>query len=309
MIYRLGAFVPTGIYDFKTCIDFELKIGESPVWDAAAGKLWFVDVTKPSLFRFDPELGRTEEFEMPSEAGSLGLVSDGRLIVALRTGIHFFDPRTQRLEFLVHPEPEMSMNRMNDGKVGPDGCFWVGSMHDALPRQPTGCLYRITSAGKVTRVLDDVRVSNGLAWSPDNLTMYHADSRGPVIRAFDFDAVNGTVSSPRTLAVLDESQGLPDGAAVDIHGSYWSAGVSAGVLNRFTADGVLVEKIKLPTPAPTMPCFGGPDLKTMFITSLSTDRNGTYSRGTLISCRVDVPGVPVGHMPIAHEDAAEAALR
>ncbi|WP_315857460.1 SMP-30/gluconolactonase/LRE family protein [Rhizobium leguminosarum] len=276
---------------FETCIDFELTIGESPVWDEEEGLLWFIDVLGPAAFTFDPVSKRVARYPMPHEIGSLGLVNGGRIIVALRSGVHVFDPATGQMDFLVHPEPNQPMNRLNDGKVGPDGSFWVGSMHDAQPRQPTASLYRVEPDGVVTTILGGLRVSNGLAWSPDGRTMYHSDSRGPVVRAFDFDPQSGDVSNQRTIIVLDEERGLPDGAAVDVEGCYWSAGISAGVLNRFTAEGVLIETIELPIAAPTMPCFGGHDMKTLFVTSLTAERDGKRSAGTLIAFRTDVPGL------------------
>jgi sugar lactone lactonase YvrE len=286
--------VPTKTNSFETYIDFELGIGESPVWDRVRSILWFVDILRPAIYSLDPISRTIAHYKMPCEVGSIGMAHGGGLVVALRSGVHLFDPATQRLDFLVHPEPEMTMNRLNDGKVGPDGCFWVGSMHDAVPRAPSGALHRITPDGRSRKVLDGIYVSNGLAWSPDGRTMYHADSRGPFIQAFDFDATTGTISNGRVIALLNETKGLPDGAAVDQQGTYWSAGVSAGRLNRIAPDGFMLEPVAVPLDAPTMPCFGGSDLRTLFVTSLSTVASDKTSSGSLISFRVAVPGTPVG---------------
>ena len=124
--------------------------------------------------------------------------------------------------------------------------------------------------------------------------MYHADSRGPHVRAYDFDRESGALSNDRTITVLSEDMGLPDGAAVDVEGSYWSAGVSAGVLHKIRPDGSVVASTPLPVPAPTMPCFGGADLKTLFITSLAVGEPGNRTMGSVIGCRVDIAGAPVG---------------
>jgi len=273
-------------------IDLDLAIGESPVWDADRNLLWFVDILAPCIHALDPETNRLATYPMPCPVGSIGLASGNRLVVALRTGVHLFDPVSRTLEFLVHPEPDMDMNRLNDGKVGPDGCFWVGSMHDSLPRAPTAALYRVTPAGECMQVIGGLKVSNGLAWSPDGGTMYHADSRGAYVQAYDFDPRGGHLSGGRRFATFDESDGLPDGAATDVDGNYWVAGVTAGRITKFAPDGRIVHTFALPTPAPTMPCFGGRDLKTLFITSLRTDRPGIYRMGTLISVKTDVTGVP-----------------
>jgi sugar lactone lactonase YvrE len=279
---------------FETLIDFNLEIGESPVWDERRGVLWFVDILSPAVLCLEPTTRKVSTYAMPAVVGSISLAFDARLVVALSTGVHLFDPGTGKLEFLVHPEPDRVMNRLNDGKVGPDGCFWIGSMHDSVPRAPSGALYRITPSGESLRVLDGIKVSNGLAWSPDGSTMYHADSRGSYINAFDFDVATGNLSNSRALLTLTEQQGLPDGAAVDNKGFYWSAGVTAGKLNKISPQGVLVESIELPVAAPTMPCFGGFDGRTIFVTSLASDRSGRHEQGTLISFESDVVGAPVG---------------
>ncbi|ONG49494.1 calcium-binding protein [Pseudoroseomonas deserti] len=280
--------------DVRQLIDRPLTLGESPVWDDRDGVLWFVDIAEQRVLRLEPETGRLRDFAMPAQVGSLGLASEGRLVVALRNGVHLFDPRSGALDFLVHPEPSPASNRLNDGKVGPDGNFWVGSLDDRAERQPVAALYRVTPSGEAARIMGGLRCSNGLAWSPDGRTLYHADSRGPFVQAFDFDPASGSATDPRRLLTLTEAQGLPDGAAVDMEGFYWSAGISAGVLNRISPEGVIVERIPLPVAAPTMPCFGGADRKTLFVTSLASTGPGGPQPGTVIAFPVEVAGVPVG---------------
>jgi len=278
----------------ESLIDFPLGTGEGPCWDAATGMLYFVDIPAPALYRLDPATKRIDRFAMPATIGSFGLAADGRAIVALRNGVHMFDFRTGKFEFVCHPEPTPATNRLNDGKVGPDGRFWVGSMDDRSTKEPVAALYRIDWDGKATRIIDGLIVSNGLAWSPDGRTLYHSDSRQRFLQAFDYDVATGDVSNRRKIRSLEEDDGRPDGAAMDSEGHYWSAGVSAGCLNRIAPDGTIERKVKLPVAAPTMPCYGGPDLKTLFVTSLDSDRTGVRQPGTLISFRVDVAGAPVG---------------
>lgn len=279
---------------FSKWIDFDLAIGESPVWDDRRQMVWFVDILAPAIYALDPLSREVSSYSMPHAVGSVSLAQDGRLVVAMRNGVHLFDPKSQSLEFLVHPEPDASENRLNDGKIGPDGCFWVGSMHDSIPRAPTGSLYRITPLGESTRMIEGLFVSNGLAWSPDGKVMYHADSRACYVQAYDFDIATGHISRPRIVADLPEADGLPDGAAVDMDGYYWSAGITADRINQISPAGGLVGSFAVPAAAPTMPCFGGPDMKTLFITSLTAERAGKRVGGTLISCEMKVPGARVG---------------
>lgn len=272
----------------------KLQVGESAVWSDGEQALYFVDIMAPRLFRLDPSNDAIQSWPMPESIGSFGLCADGRAIVALRNGVHLFDFATGRLDFLVDPEPGLPSNRLNDGKVGPDGRFWIGSMDDRTEKQPVAGLYCIDRDGTCTKALDGLTISNGLAWSPDGRTLYHSDTRQLFIQTFAYNLEYGSIGAGRVLCTMGNEQGRPDGAAMDSQGCYWSAGVSAGCINRISPEGEILQRIELPTPSPTMPCFGGPDLKTLFVTSLRTDRRGDDEWGTLISFPVDVAGAPIG---------------
>ena len=278
----------------RQLVTVPLGVGESPVWDEAQDRLLFVDIVAPALYAFTPANGDLKRWEMPAPIGSFGLCADGRALLALQTGLHFFDFATAKLESFLHPEPDRPDNRLNDGKVGPDGRFWVGSMDASGALRPTGALYRIDAAGGSTKMVEGLIVSNGLAWSPDGRTLYHSDSRQRFLSAYDYDLATGDIGNRRELRRFAEEDGRPDGAAMDAEGFYWSAGVSAGCLNRIAPDGTIERKLRLEVPAPTMPCFGGPGLRTMYLTSLSTDRTGTQVAGTLLELDVGVAGAPVG---------------
>lgn len=230
------------------------QLGESPLWDAERGCLWFIDIPARALHRLDAATLKLDTWPMPELIGSLGLCRSGRLLVALRHGLHFFDPKTARLERFVVFDEEPEHNRLNDGKVAPDGAFWVGSMDaDSAQRRPTGVLYRITAQGRVEAKSSGLKVSNGLAWSAD-------------------------------------------GAATDVEGGYWSAGVSAGCLNRWSREGDLLERVALPVPNPTMPCFAGDDMKTVYVASLT--RAPHENGGAMVRLRLPVAGVPVARFPL-----------
>lgn len=271
-----------------------LRTGEGVFWHQGEQVLYFVDIIDARLFRLDPATDSLQTWPMPGAIGSFGIGVDGRAIVALRDGIYHFDFDTGLLSFIVDPEPGIESNRLNDGKVAPDGRFWVGSMDDRADKEPVAGLYRIDWDGTCTRMLDGLTLSNGLAWSPDGRTMYHSDTRQLFIQAFDYDLDQGTISNRRVVRMMENAEGRPDGAAMDTEGCYWSAGVSAGCLNRIAPDGTILLRVELPVAAPTMPCFGGPDLRTLYVSSLTkTLPDGTEEAGTLISFPVDYTGVPV----------------
>ena len=286
-------------YAIECLVDAKCALGESPVWDETHNRLLWADIDGAAIHAVDLSDGQNRKWRLPGKVGSFGLCESDRLVVALPDGVHLFDPATGDIELLVDPEPERPTNRLNDGKVGPDGAFWVGSMDDRADKEPVAALYRVTADGGVERKVDQLTVSNGLAWSGDGQTMFHSDSRAAWIDRYDSDPVTGELSNRTRIAELSDEQGRPDGAAFDAAGVYWSCGVSAGVINRFSRDGELLERIALPVPTPTMCCFGGPDMKTLFITSLRVNVAADILAchpytGGILTLRSETPGAPVG---------------
>ncbi|MBI0535721.1 SMP-30/gluconolactonase/LRE family protein [Roseomonas sp. KE2513] len=267
--------------------------GESPVWDERTGRLWWVDIPRPAVHRTDPATGETETWPMPEPVGCLGLCRSGALVLGLRSGIHRFDPEDGSLDLVAAPEPDLPENRLNDGKVSPEGRFVVGSMHDVPEKKPTAALWSLSpGAGECVLLAQGLIISNGLAWSPDGRTLWHSCTRQAVIWNWDYDPATGAIANRREVARPTNEIGRPDGGAVDAEGAYWSAGVSAGRLNRWLPDGTLDRFVELPIKSPTMPCFGGPGLRTLFVTSLQKEAGA--HEGRLLALDVGVAGTPVG---------------
>ncbi len=261
------------------------RLGESPVWDARASCFIWTDIEARVIHRMAWPGREIVTMPMRARVSALGLCESGRLVVGYEDGVGLFDPASGEVSMLAAIEADNPHTRLNDGKVGPDGALWIGSMDERPDRQPIGALYRVTADGQVERKVGDLKVSNGLAWSPDGRTMFHTDSRSQWIDAWDFDAGTGAISNRRRIATPDDPTGRPDGGACDAEGGYWSAGISAGRLNRWSAEGELLTSVKLPTPHPTMPCFGGPDLRIVLVTSLQA-RPSTIPRPGACCCSI-----------------------
>lgn len=285
---------------FSCIADLRAGLLESPVWDERRGVLFVCDIPGREIVEIGLGEGPRRRWAFGQEVTALGLGESGALVVALARKVIMFDPETgaKRDLWTHYGEPETS--RLNDGKVGPDGAFFVGSMDGRADRENIGVLYRIDADGDATVVSSGFAVSNGLAWSPDGRVMYHSDSRGPWVDRYDFDPETGIASGRTRFVDLDEQKGRPDGGACDAAGDYWSAGVSAGVLNRIGPDGQLRESHRVPVPAPTMPCFCGLDLGQIAITThrLVDDKAlaAAPQSGSVFLAEAPVRGTPVTRM-------------
>lgn len=286
--------------------DYVASTGESPVWDEKQRALYWVDIDGCKVLRWSMQDGRTEHWQFDREVCSLGLASvstaASELVLALRDGVFRFDTRTCNLTLIARPEAECVTQRLNDGKVGPDGAFWVGSMDERPDKQPVAALYRVGSDGACRRVGKPVKVSNGLGFSPDGAWVYHSDSRGGEVVRYPYEARAGTLGPAQAWIAMQPGWGRPDGAAVDRQGAYWSCGIDAGRINRFSPEGRLIDVIRLPVSHPTMCCFGGDDMQTLFVTSLvpqvGHDARKYPDAGRLLSFRTEVAGLPASRFGI-----------
>ena len=284
---------------FRPLLPDRFDLAECPVYDGRTGRLLFCDITAGRIHAVDPVDGAHQSWSFPSIVASFGVCESGRLVVALKDSVVLFDPASGESRHLADVEADKPTTRLNDGKVGPDGAFWVGSINEAPDKAAIGALYRIDAAGKVETKVEGIKASNGLAWTSDGRTMFHTDTRGVWIDRWDFDPASGAIASRIRIATPDDALGRPDGGATDADGFYWSAGISAARLNRYTPDGRLVDSFPVPASSPTMPCFGGPDLRTLFVTSLRSGRTAEQlaaypASGAVFSAPSPVAGSPVG---------------
>ncbi len=279
-------------------------LGESPLWHPAEQVLYWCDIPGKALHRFDPRTGAHRLWPFDSEPSCCVPLMDGGLLLSLRRGLVRFDVATGASTPLPVALPyDPAVERFNDGKADPQGRFWVGTIHEQ--RQPLSALYRL-GAGRMDRMADGITVSNGLAWSPDGGTMYWADTKAHTVFAFDFERADGALSRQRAFArfeprdagqPLSDYGGRPDGAAVDAEGGYWVAMFEGARLVRLGPDGAVTRELPLPVRCPTMPCFGGADLRTLYVTTARENRPADeLAREPLAGCvlqlRVDVPGLP-----------------
>jgi sugar lactone lactonase YvrE len=276
-------------------------LGESPFWHPHEGALWWVDIPGRRLNRWEPRHGRHDHWSFDAEPGCATPLQGGRVLLAMRDGLWCFDPRQGKRQLVAKPPYDPVQQRFNDGKADPQGRLWVGTIDEQ--RQPRAALYRYDK-GELQRMAEGITTSNGLAWSPDGRTLYWSDTRAHEIRALDFDRDLGTLSRQRVFARFAPRQdgqrygGRPDGAAVDSEGAYWVAMYEGCRLLRLSDAGELLQEVVLPVHCPTMPCFGGADLRTLYVTTARDHRPAEELArepwaGCVLQMRVPVPGMPV----------------
>jgi sugar lactone lactonase YvrE len=258
-------------------------IGEAPVWAAAEGVLYWVDIPRCSLHRMNPSDCEISTWTVPSEIGSFALREQGGAVVALRDGFWALDLEDGSVEKLVDPEPKQATNRFNDGKCDRRGRFWAGTMDDrGGPWEPTGALYRLDPDLSWHKMRPEVAISNGLGWSPDDKTMYYADSGARVIYAYDFDLDEGTISNERVFARPEGEVMAADGMSVDSDGCIWSVQWDGWAIIRYTPAGEVDRRIEMPVQRATSCTFGGSKLDQLYVTSASVDLTpAEHARGPL----------------------------
>jgi L-arabinonolactonase len=245
-------------------------LGESPVWDADNGWLYWVDGVSRLVRRWEPATDAFREWPTPSMVGSVALGAGRTLVVGLVDGIYSLDLYTSAVEPLFVPEPADPLVRFNDGKTDRQGRFLCGSM--GIHAEPRGTLWRIDTRGHGDAFAGGIRISNALCFSPEGETMYFADSLDQTIRAYPYGADG--VGEPRILVDTSEWSSGPDGATVDADGCLWVCLIRAGKIARITPAGKLDRMINAPVDLPSSVAFGGEGMDTLFVTSIKDSGSG-----------------------------------
>jgi sugar lactone lactonase YvrE len=280
--------------------DTAMQLGECPLWHPQEAALYWIDIAACAVHRHNPVNGIHRSWSMPSEPGCIAWSTSGGLVVALRSGLYLLDTTSGSLEELCPAPYDPTKMRFNDGRCDMQGRLWVGTVYEPRDR-PLASLFCV-ERGKLRDSGNRVTVSNGVAFSIDNRTLYHADTTKHKITAYDFDSATGQVGKSRlfkqfSMNKLQDYGGRPDGAAVDSENAYWCAMYEGGRLLRLSPTGEVLMEIPLPVQCPTMIAFGGTDLRTLYITTARYKRSESELlqyplSGYVFSMRVDVPGRP-----------------
>jgi sugar lactone lactonase YvrE len=266
MINEMGKPKNLKTYSY-TSIPSQCFLGEGPYWHSDRQSFFWVDIEKGKLFEHSPESGNTKTFPFPHRLALVLEGKDGKLILGLDRKLASFDLETEALNWLCEVEPEYPLHRFNDGKVDPKGRVWIGTL-STLFTEGAGSLYRIGKDLKPEKKLDQLTISNGMAWTEDNQTFYFIDTPTRQIKAFNFDLESGEIEFEKIVIEIPEDLGFPDGMCIDREGMLWVAHYGgSGVYRWNPGNGKLLDKIELPVPHVTSCCFGGKNLDMLLITT------------------------------------------
>lgn len=289
----IGEITVMSVGEIRCVLDCKAVCGEGPVWDPRQNCLWWVDITKHELHRFDPADATDRSVQLPMLVSSVALSETG-IIIATSRGLAAFAIENEKINILHDPEPSLPGNRLNDMLAAADGSLWAGTMSEGAIG-PTGALYRYGPNG-VTTMMTGTTISNGMAWSPDGKQLYFVDSVPGVIHKW----TDGQWSQFMDM----QSFGKPDGMTIDSAGNLWIALCDVGAVVGLTPKGELIRSIKLPCSIVTSCAFGGIDLRTLFVTTgtfslTEAERRETPLAGGLFSIEMEIPGLPshLAHWP------------
>jgi sugar lactone lactonase YvrE len=291
------------VTDFAPLTTARCRLGEGPVWVPALGQLWWLDIHRDTVHRYDWQSGESEADTLSDRSTFVVPCADGSAIGGRQKGLFRVPEQGRRTSLTVPVSVTVPVETgtpdtcLNDGKTGPDGRLYFGT-RDLPRRRAMGGLYRLDDDLVARRLADRITAGNGLDWSPDASVLYFVDSGDYLVWAFDFDSRDGSVSRKRVFASVAEPDGLPDGLTVDAAGGVWVALYGGGRLHRYAPDGRLTEVILVPVRYPTSCAFAGPGLDTLVVTSAYArieDAGDTLSEldGAVLAAETGAVGKPI----------------
>ena len=263
-------------------------LGEGPVWDYRTQELWWVDIDNGLLHCYNPVQNNNRSYSLGQKIGAAIPCEQGGFIVALENGIAFYDSDTERLEVITDPENHLPVNRFNDAKCDPAGRLWAGTMMMEKPRKAIGSLYCLDTTLKLSKKLDGISISNGLAWNKANDRMYYIDTMQQKVQSFLFDLENGNIEKESDVLVFEDI--YPDGMCIDENDNLWIAFYGSGLVRCYDPrTGKKLEQIDVLAKQTTSCAFGGKDLDTLYITSSNRVEKSEWG-GALFAVKPGVRG-------------------
>lgn len=280
----------------QAVLEQRFELGECPRWDERAEAIWWVDINQQQLHRLSINDGKHEYRQFPEQIGCFAFRQSGGLVLGGRSGLWLLESLQGELQHIGDPEADLPKQRFNDGRCDAQGRFIAGTLNPDKD-ESFGRFYQLDAKHHIRPLIGRSWTCNGLAFSPDNQTLYWSDTPQRTIYQCDYDMQTGEASNQRLFYQVAKHKGRPDGASVDSQGNYWSALYDGGEVLCISPQGELLQILTVPVTNPTMVTFGGQDLQTMYITSAcqkmtEAQLQANPMEGRLLSCKAPYPGLP-----------------
>jgi D-xylonolactonase len=270
--------------------DYACITGEGPLWHPDEQRLYWVDIPKGRLFRYEPASGQHEQCLEGEALGGFTIQADGALLLFMARGaVKIW--RAGELTTVIDEIPDERSTRFNDVIADPAGRVFCGTMPTA---ERPGRLYRLDPDGTLTKLLDGIGCSNGMGFTLDRRQMYYTDSTAHEIYLFDYDQATGAITNRRVFARNAPEEGMPDGMTVDAEGYVWSARWDGGCLVRYAPDGTEERRIAFPARKVSSVTFGGPEYTDIYVTTAGGDNKAAegWGAGALFRLNLGIRGLP-----------------
>lgn len=276
--------------------DCRCTLGEGPFWHPLRQKLFWFDILGKTMHAIAADGSGFESWAFPGFASAGAVLDRDSMAVATEHGIVRIDLDSGHTSAMAVLEPDKPGNRSNDARLHQSGAWWIGTMSKRGGKDPgAGAVYHFFR-GRITRLLAEVTISNSICFSPDGTTGYFSDTNTKKIIKCQLDPATGLpVGEWSLFSEATDGRGSPDGSVVDTAGYLWNARFGGHCVVRYSPDGQVDRMIEVPVGRVTCPAFGGPDLKTLFITTArenatAEELSAEPTLGSLFSLEVDVPG-------------------
>ncbi len=254
----------------EVVVDLPSKTGEGPLWDVCNQVLYWLDIPPGRLYRFDPATMVNDLIhEHDAAIGGATLQDDGALLLFCSYGkILWLDPATGHTDTIVDRIEAEADSRFNDVEADPEGGVFCGTMPTEI--EPAR-LYRLGRDGSLQLLFDDIGLSNGIGFSPDETRMYHSDTNTRRLYAFDYDRSTGSIANREILISDPPGEGYPDGMTVDSDGNLWIARWDGKAIYRHAPDGTCTGRVRFPVRKVSSIAFGGARLADAYVTTAAPD--------------------------------------
>jgi len=259
----------TDIHDFQGNIlcNTSSVLGEGPTYDPDTDTVWWFNILGKELHELHLPTGKKQVYNLPMMASVLARVDAQRQIIATEEGLFLRDIASGELSFYAAIEADKPENRSNDGRTHISGSLWIGTMGKRAEMQ-AGAIYHVASGGKVTKIFDQISIPNSICFSPDGTTGYFTDTRISQLMRVLVDPETGLpAGEPIVMVDSMEDPGGLDGSVCDADGYIWNARWGSGFVDKYSPDGLRIERYRVPAMQPSCPAFIGKNADRLAVTT------------------------------------------